>query len=216
MPAYGVDTGPHFGNWRGLFHQKNMLARMAVLGICAFLAWKPSFRPMRYWAIVFALVVLLMTRSATGLVTFLALLICFQLFRLMRSHATLWVPVFIVLLVAAAGIAVVLLNNPELAVAMMGRDVTLTGRTDLWDAVLVSISKRPVLGYGFDGFWLGMRGESATVIQSVRWSVVQAHNGFLELWLNIGALGLALFSMAYIISLRSAFRFHLACRDATS
>ena len=214
LPQYGVDTGPHFGNWRGLFHQKNMLARIAVLGICVFLAWRPAFRPMRYLAIVGAVAVLLMTRSATGLIVFLAIVLAHQLFQLLRAPAIMWLPVFIALFAAGAGLALVLLNNPEFAVSTMGRDVTLTGRTELWRAVLIAISKRPLFGYGFDGFWLGMQGESATLTVAVRWVAVQAHNGFLELWLNLGAIGLSLFLIPYFIGLRNAFRFYLAGRDA--
>lgn len=213
VPQYGLDTGPHFRNWRGLFHQKNMLARIAVLGICAFLAWRPFFRPLRYLAMVGAIVVLLMTGSATGLIVFLAILLAHQLFPLLRAPATTRVLLFILLLVMGAGFALLLLNNSDLLVTLVGRDVTLTGRTDLWRAVLVSIGKRPMLGYGFDGFWLGMQGESATVILAVRWVVVQAHNGFLELWLNLGATGLALFLSAYFVCLRNAVRFYLRGRD---
>jgi len=88
----------------------------------------------------------------------------------------------------------------------VNRDSTLTGRTDIWSAVLLSISKRPLLGYGFDAFWLGMKGESANVLLSVRWPALHGHNGFLDLWLDLGAAGVVTFMGGYVLLCRRALR----------
>ena len=208
MPRYGVETGGHLGNWRGVLGQKNLLARIAVLSILVFFAWRPSYRPLRYFALVSAIMVLAMTRSATGLVVFIALLIAMPLFRLVRTQPKFWVPIAILLLTGSVALGVVLVTNSGLALALLGRDSTLTGRTELWHLVLVSIMKRPILGYGFDAFWLGMLGESARINLSLHWVTLHAHNGLLELWLNLGAVGLALFALAYSACIRKSLRFY--------
>jgi O-antigen ligase len=82
--------------------------------------------------------------------------------------------------------------------ALLGRDTTLTGRTDIWQAVWQSILKRPMLGYGFAGFWIGMKGEAINVIASVLWDVPHAHNGFLEIMLQLGVIGMAIFILSYL------------------
>jgi exopolysaccharide production protein ExoQ len=74
--------------------------------------------------------------------------------------------------------------NAAVAV-MVGRDPTLTGRTDIWDAVL-SLHTNPILGTGYESFWLGPR------LQQI-WAMVgginEAHNGYLQTYLNLGFVG---------------------------
>jgi O-antigen ligase len=212
-PSMGVDGGGHFGNWRGLFHQKNMLSRVACLAVIVFLMWRPSFRAVRPFAIVFAIVVLVMTRSATGMVVCLCLFVVMQVIRVARLQPTNLVPIAVVLLALGALLGITLASNSAVALSVLGRDASLTGRTQLWQAVLVSISKRPILGYGFDAFWLGVQGESGQIVRTVRWMVIHAHNGILDLWLNLGAIGLALSLIAYSVCVRKSLRFYVMHRS---
>jgi O-antigen ligase len=78
----------------------------------------------------------------------------------------------------------------------MGRDTTLTGRTELWDQ-LIRVNTDPLLGAGFESFWLGKRASQFWEIYW--WNPNQAHNGYLEVFLNLGWTGLALlgFVMAW-------------------
>ena len=112
-------------------------------------------------------------------------------------------------LTAGAASIIVLVTNPDIALTLLGRNSTLTGRTKLWHECLVSIMKRPLLGYGFDAFWHGMVGESARVILASHWLVPAAHNGALQLWLDLGGIGLGLFLVAYAVYARKSLRFYL-------
>src|SRR5439155_1472984 len=74
-------------------------------------------------------------------------------------------------------------------VQSVGRDPTLTGRTEIWRLVL-SMTTRPLLGTGFESFWLGSRLEK---IWSIYWfHPNEAHNGYLEVFLNLGWVGVSL------------------------
>ncbi len=64
--------------------------------------------------------------------------------------------------------------------------------------------KHPWLGYGFKGFWQGMQGESANLLQAVGWPALHSHNGFLDLALDLGILGVATFAIGYLVFLRRA------------
>ncbi|MGC2499120.1 MAG: O-antigen ligase family protein, partial [Acidobacteriaceae bacterium] len=66
------------------------------------------------------------------------------------------------------------------------------GRTAIWAQVLGSIARHPWLGYGYDAFWHGMQGPSLTISAAVHFVVVHAHNGFLEIALELGAAGVLL------------------------
>ena len=82
--------------------------------------------------------------------------------------------------------------------ALLGRDATLTGRSDIWREVWRAILKRPLLGYGFSAFWIGLKGEAFNVITMLGFVVLHAHNGFLEIMLELGGTGLASFGLSYL------------------
>lgn len=65
-------------------------------------------------------------------------------------------------------------------------------------AVLEKIGERPWLSYGYGGFWLGLNGESADVWNAVKWQPPHSHNGFLDLWLDLGLLGLSIFAFSFM------------------
>jgi O-antigen ligase len=76
-------------------------------------------------------------------------------------------------------------------VQFLGRDLTLTDRTELWP-VLLKLQPDPVFGAGFESFWLGARVEELWA--RFNWHPGQAHNGYLELYLNLGMVGIVLFA----------------------
>jgi O-antigen ligase len=75
------------------------------------------------------------------------------------------------------------------AIQLLGKDATLTDRTLLW-ADLLKVEINPILGAGFESFWLGDRFREFAA--SRWWAPNQAHNGYLETYLNLGLVGLFL------------------------
>jgi len=89
--------------------------------------------------------------------------------------------------------------NGQLAEAV-GRDPTLTGRTNIWDAVLRTHTN-PVIGTGYESFWLGPR--LFQVWQQAGIGIQEAHNGFLEVYLDLGLIGVVLLCSFLIASYRT-------------
>jgi O-antigen ligase len=83
----------------------------------------------------------------------------------------------------------------------LGRNTSLTGRTAIWKAVL-SLHTNPLLGTGFESFWLGSRLESVWNM-SVK-GIQEAHNGYIELYLNLGLVGLFLLGGLIVTGYRHA------------
>ena len=83
----------------------------------------------------------------------------------------------------------------------LGRNSTLTGRTTIWKAVL-SLHTNPLIGTGFESFWLGNRLQ-AVWNMSVK-GIQEAHNGFIELYLNLGWGGLLLLGWLIVSGYRNA------------
>ena len=95
----------------------------------------------------------------------------------------------------------------------LGRNPTLTGRTDIWKVVLSSAGN-PMLGTGFESFWLGDR------LQKM-WSapggfmkgIQEAHNGYLEVYLNLGAIGVLLLAVLLVAGYRNVLAVFRRERD---
>jgi O-antigen ligase len=92
--------------------------------------------------------------------------------------------------------ALVLLVAAELAFGIsgllseaLGRGSDLSGRRELW-AQILSFHSNPILGTGFDSFWLGERRQR--MADSHWWNPAGAHNGYLETYLNLGLIGLSI------------------------
>jgi O-antigen ligase len=83
--------------------------------------------------------------------------------------------------------------------ALLHKDMTLTGRTQIWSVLLSSLAKRPWLGFGYSAFWVGTRGESANAIYALKWPRLSyAENGVLELALELGLVGVGIYFLAYL------------------
>jgi O-antigen ligase len=96
---------------------------------------------------------------------------------------------------------------------LLGKDLTLTGRTQIWTSAIESIAKRPLLGYGYQAFWLGLEGESYRVILDVEWVLAQAQNGYLDVLLEMGAAGLAIVLLVFGFAFRDGVVCLLRSRD---
>jgi O-antigen ligase len=98
--------------------------------------------------------------------------------------------------VAAVSIAVIdfLFGIRSLVTSSVGRDTTFTGRTNLW-AYLGSLDKNWLLGAGYESFWIGPRLQAAWKI--FQWGPTEAHNGYLEMYIQLGVVGL--FALALVL-----------------
>lgn len=199
FPSIGLEASSgHFGNWQGVFTQKNACGRAMVFAIAAVLSYG-KWNAVRLACFVLFAFVLAMSGSrgawviaATILVLYVLLLV---LERFTSASRLVVLCVAVILMAAAAMMAWAYL--PMFAL-FLGRDATLTGRTAIWQQVWAAILKHPWLGYGFSAFWQGMKGESYNVILALRFVLFHAHNGFLEIWLELGAVGLLLFTLGHL------------------
>lgn len=85
----------------------------------------------------------------------------------------------------------------------LGRDPTLTDRTEVWADVL-AMTTDPVFGAGFESFWLGERLERLWA--KWEWQPNQAHNGYIETYINIGGVGVFLLLAVIIATFRKIQR----------
>jgi exopolysaccharide production protein ExoQ len=77
----------------------------------------------------------------------------------------------------------------SLALKLLDRDPTLTGRVFIWQQA-AALQPNPILGAGFESFWLGERLQKMWAIHW--WHPNEAHNGYIETYLNLGIVGCVL------------------------
>jgi len=199
LPQYGIDNQFHRGDWQGVFGQKNLLGKAMLVGMVALWSAKGVLpRIVRIVGLPLCASVMLMSGSRAALLVLAGLLPLAACFRILRARPTTLVPLIIGLLATAAGAAFLAARNSSLLLAALGRDITLTRRTEIWSAVWTAISRHMALGYGFSGFWAGLHGESVRVAARLGFVARHAHNGFLDLWLELGIVGLLLFLIGYL------------------
>lgn len=201
LPAYGVHSDVHAGAWRGVYPQKNTLGQVMVLGTVVFMVLRPSLGRRRWvgtcGAALCAALVLAST-SKTALVILLSMGLLTVLFRSLRWHFTLAVPFLIGCVMVGGSMALWLAAKAEGLLTAMGKDPTLTGRTPMWDVVWEMIMRRAGLGYGYSAFWVSRPDSPAReVAQVLAWETPHAHNGFLDLALQVGLIGVALFLVGF-------------------
>jgi exopolysaccharide production protein ExoQ len=146
---------------------------------------------------------LIIADSITSTVTFTlgtGLMLAMSL-RIMRRHAAA-VHVLVLFLVVLVS-SIMLLGGGASAAQALGRNPTLTGRTDIW-ADVIPLVPNPLVGAGFESFWL-----SAGVHEKL-WEMIpglplnEAHDGYIEVYLELGLVGVGLIAFILIDGYRRA------------
>jgi exopolysaccharide production protein ExoQ len=200
MPSLGVDHEVHAGAWKGVWWEKNTLGAMMAWGAVACFA-ALHMDPRRRWiwmggAILCCALVLLST-SKTALLALLlgtggamGIALCRRGF----GFASL---MLLLGLTGAAGGALILLIAPVEFLELLGRDATLTGRTDIWAILSRQAMEVPWTGYGYMAFWANETGPVFWVRQGTDWPVPTAHNGWIETALAVGLPGVAMMALVF-------------------
>lgn len=199
FPHIGLDASPsHHADWQGVFTSKNGCGRIMVLATAVALSLEAGLTR-KMLSLCLFLVLVIMSGSRGAWVVEAAVLGLYAFLRAgeKADKQSRVILMLFGLSIVVAATAVAIANYAVLA-SLIGRDATLTGRTEIWKQVWPFVMKRPMLGWGYSGFWKGIHGESFKVVAAVRFILFHAHNGFLEIWLDLGGLGLALFIGSYL------------------
>jgi O-antigen ligase len=100
----------------------------------------------------------------------------------------------LVLTIVLAGCLTVLLGGKDDAARALGRDPTLSGRLQIWE-ILIPMVPNAIGGAGFETFWAGPRAklvDDQFIAAGALGGPHSAHNGYIEMYLNLGWIGVAL------------------------
>jgi len=209
FPGFGVMQTVHPGDWRGLWWEKNTLGAMMAWALLAFFsaaACTPSSAERRIWFALAPLAVLLVLLSGSRTALLAAMIAAggpLMIAMARRSFGFAALSIF----TGAMGVAAlltVLAIGPGVILEALGRDATLTGRTDIWIVLMRMVEAAPWTGYGYGAFWETEGGPVFWVRQETAWDVPTAHNAWLETALALGIPGVALGAWVYLSALTRA------------
>ena len=187
--APGSDGAP---GWHGPFPHKNGLGFFCAFAILTLWVAMPSGWRRRLW-LGLVLILLVGSRSASPLAA-LAAATVLMVWQAARSRGS--VRRRLAVDSAASGflgvVGSVLLLWPDAFFAALGRDSSLTGRRAVWTAVEHWIGKRPLTGFGFGGVWEDPAPVTLALWRESQFDVFYAHNGYLDIELQVGLIGLVL------------------------
>lgn len=201
--------------WHGVFARKNEFGRIVCVTATAILplVWRSRWKTLSIIGIAGALTAL--SRSVSSMI-YLAVVV-----GVTKGWSITLLPprlrsLIIACVLSTAGVATCVIGaNFNEITTMMGKDAHLTGRSDLWSNAMLAIADRPFLGYGFQAFW-GVDSQPAkTVRQAAGWEdAPHAHNGYIDLTLSLGLVGLITYLTSVASGFRRATRYLLAGDDS--
>jgi O-antigen ligase len=209
LPGYAYMQTPDLADsLRGVFSHKNQLANVMAIGFLlrVYLALTtPRWRSHLAFAVLHAgLVVMAHSASFTMSLGLFAVLLAFH--RLARVNRQVAAMAGVAGVVLVIGLGAAALQDPEGFFGLLGRDPTMTGRAELWPKLPAIIAQHPWLGWGYAAFWQKDNDVVAALWADLGWQPPHAHNGFFEVTIDFGLVGLALALLMLARFARNALR----------
>lgn len=190
------------GPIEGIVANRNLLGMLALLGIIVFgaaLAARSVRTAQGIGWLVVAAATLALTRSATvilvGVVVVVALAFVIWARRVGPAgrRRVYWTAAGV--LTASVALLLVFWNA---LLGLFGKSEDLTGRFDIWSAVTGLAVERPWFGWGWVGYWTPWEEPFAGLAVRKGVEYLQAHNAWLDVWMQLGVVGLVAFASIVI------------------
>lgn len=204
MPRIGIHQDVNAGLWRGMWYEKNQMG--FVMTACAVGAAACLVRDLSRWKIpaaTLALSVLLIlgTQSKTSLVCMTLGLGMVGLLWAIRQGGPVLAVMSAWLAVVGGGFGTWLWNTHSADILIsLGKDPTLTGRTLIWESLMRRVAEHPWTGYGYSAFWVKDSVPALYVRRETQWPVPSAHNGWIDLLVQLGWPGAILVGTMLLIA----------------
>lgn len=190
FPSIGVHQFDNAGLWRGLWYEKNQMGAVMVIGATASAAsflTSEKYRLVSLAALGLSSMLVLATQSKTSLLCLMVGLSMIGGFWTLRKGGPAFSVAAIWAAVVLAGSGVWLWETHSVAILeALGKDPSLTGRTEIWSALMGKVAERPWTGYGYGAFWGRESVPAAWVRMETHWPVPSAHNGWIDLLVQLG------------------------------
>lgn len=211
FPSYGIQVVNGHLAWQGIYTHKQIFGRQMGIALSLFLINILDRQSSRWIAIIpfgLAFTLLLLSASKTGLLLFLFSLSLIPVDKFIIKQRKYRLLLFLIFfLICGIFVFLITVNFEYIVVNLLGKDLDLNGRIPIWKLAFEKGLEQPWLGYGYRGFWSS--DVSDYVIYNT-WAGFEegfqdrsiefhAHNGLIDLFLELGILGLLLFLLNYYL-----------------
>lgn len=208
VPKYGIMSGSHAGAWRGVFNHKNVLGKWMVPSTAIF--YLQSIRSNKidlasYLGIIFSIVLTIGSRSSSPILNLAIIIVAFLILKTWRWRYEVMVPASIAITLLGIGLFTWFNSNASVVFSSLGKGSDLSGRTELWNAAWQMVQQQPLLGYGYGSFWDETNPAAVAIWRKINWDAPNAHNGFLDLLLSLGCVGLFMLALSFLNTFIKAF-----------
>ena len=187
---------------QGIVGNRNLLAFIAVIALVCLvleLTSRSLGRRRSHAWIAIAVATLALTRSTTAIAVLVVVAAAAGILILMRrSNARQRRVVLASSTVGVAAAAVLIGVFSSQILRLFGKSSDLTGRFDIWNAVTALAQQRPVFGWGWVSYWVPWVEPFTHLAERKGVTYLQAHNAWLDVWLQLGIVGLVLFIAAVV------------------
>ncbi len=210
QPSVGRDLD---GAWIGINGHKNHFCfLMALSTIIWFInsLYQHKQRHLAAFMAFLALVAMQQGGSGASKVIVICLMALWFYLGTLKTLPTQWAftSVILFLIISICLVILVTENLEFIVVDTLNKDLTLTGRTDFWPLIIRKINQRPLLGYGIDGFWQPWNSidnpSRDIIVAKTQFAPPHSHNGFMDLVVDLGYVGLFLFLASMVNALMKA------------
>ncbi|MEG4352821.1 O-antigen ligase family protein [Microcoleus sp. LAD1_D3] len=210
---------PGAGDFVGLTQSKNSLG--GVLALCTafwYLHYSQGAKTQKdRWIALgmmfFSFYLVRANKSSAALVITIILIIAVSSLNFLKKLSFQWAfTAIICFLVVSIIMTVFVVDNLEdIIVGGLGKDLTLTGRTEFWPQLMAAVNQRPWFGYGYDGFFqqdkLGAGTPAYFIYTPNGFQPKNPHNGGIGILLAFGWPGLILMMTSLLLNLAYAVRY---------
>ncbi len=192
-PNFAISGGLEGNGLRGVYNHKNHFG--AIMALAFLVEWffpetSRRLKMIRVFALFVFFGLLISSNSLTSIVALIVTIAAMQAFKIFHYRFKVPLPLLFGVVILVAGSLALVEANSDSVTEVMGRSSDLTGRTELWSYTFSMISKQPLLGFGYSGFWVGASEESLGLQRLIGWNPIYSHNGYIEILLSLGIAGL--------------------------
>ena len=206
VPQIGLDHATHVGAWQGVFSQKNVCGRAMTFLLAPGVVLLINTRRRRMVNLMYVTLigfVGVMSQSRTSRILMAMIPLLFVLLKVVGRFSPLLRALSVASIVVVVAGGAIMTNGLERSsfLTLLGRDVGLTDRTKLWHYTSEAALRKPWLGFGYSAFWQSTSAFETNL--AMHWRAPGAHNGYLDIFLALGVVGVSLFIMILARVLRN-------------
>ncbi len=216
FPEHGLQSYAGSFAWCGIYGHKNHLGRImflsSIVGLGLLLSERGGKRILFLILAVGSVALLFMSRSLTSVIALVAGIMAFPVLLGMKLDRLLLVSTATFLLEILVWILCVQISDLSYSKVdhilryYLGRDITLSGRVLVWELSWQQVKHAFLLGHGYSAFWAGPVSPCAVIWSKLGRTVSHAHSGILDLWLELGLVGVAFYASLLIQYVLRLFR----------